>query len=91
LPCGDLAADMVLCAVLGVNVSSPAGDPRRGWCRDRWLAVPGSLSRGVPDGCDHESQVPVVQAGEGVTQVGGKAGGDAGCECEDPAFAAAEG
>jgi hypothetical protein len=46
---------------------------------------------GVPDGCDHELQVPVVQAGQGVAQADGAAGGDAGGEFEDPAFAAAEG
>jgi len=99
LPCGDLAAlrgprCVVLCAVSGVNVSGPRRDGRRGllgWCRDRWLAVRGPLSRGVPDGGDHELQVPVVQAGQGVAQADGKAGGDAGGELEDPAFAAAQG
>ncbi len=94
LPCGDLAADVVLCVVRGVNVGRPRRDDRRGlpgWCGDRRLAVRGSLSRGVPDGCDQELQVPVVQSGEGVAQADGVAGGDAGGEFEDAAFAAAEG
>ena len=49
------------------------------------------LSGGVADGCGQEFEVPVVQAGDGVTQRDGKAFGDAGGELEDALFPAAEG
>ena len=52
------------------------------------LVVRAVLSCGVPDGCDHQVQVPVVQAGDGVAQADRKAGGDAGGELEDAPFAA---
>jgi hypothetical protein len=45
----------------------------------------------MADGCDQEFQVLVIQAGEGITEAGGGAGGDAGGEGEDALFSAAEG
>jgi hypothetical protein len=44
------------------------------------------LSCGVPDGCDYQVQVLVVQARDDVAQAGGQAGGDAGGELEDAPF-----
>jgi hypothetical protein len=43
-------------------LAGPAG--WRGW----WSGVRGSLSCCVPDGCDQEFQVLVVEAGDGVVQ-----------------------
>ena len=49
------------------------------------------LPCGMADGCDQEFQIPVVQAGNGVTEGDGKAFGDAGGELEDAPFSAAGG
>ena len=49
------------------------------------------LSCGVPDGCDQEFQVPVVQAGNGLAEGDERAVGDAGGEGEDALFPAADG
>ncbi len=46
------------------------------------------VPRGVTDGGDQESQVPVVEAGDGVAQRDGEAFGDACGEGEDAPFPA---
>ena len=53
--------------------------------------MPGVLSCGVPDGCDQEFQVPIVQAGNGLAKGEERAVGDAGGGLEDALFPAAEG
>ena len=55
------------------------------------MLAPGVLSGGVADGRGQEFEVPVVQAGDGVTQRDGKVFGDTGGELEDALFPAAEG
>ena len=52
------------------------------------LGVRGAVSGGVPDGCDDQFHVPVVQAGDGVAQADGDAVGDAGGEPEEALLAA---
>ena len=52
----------------------------------RWSGMRGWLSCRVPDGCGHQFQVLVVQAGEGVTEGDAGAAGDAGGELQDAPF-----
>ena len=47
-----------------------------------------AVSCRVLDGCDHEFEVAVVQAGDGLAEAGGDSAGDAGGELEDASFAA---
>ena len=49
------------------------------------------MSCGVPDGCDHQLQVAVIEAGDGVAEGDGGSVGDAGGELEDAPFPAGQG
>ena len=44
-----------------VGPAGVAGGARAAGC---WSAVRGALPCGVPDGCDHELQVAVIEAGD---------------------------
>ena len=70
--------------------AGPAGVAGRACWGDGLLAAV-VLSGGVADGCDQESQIPAVQAGDGLAEGDERAVGDAGGEGEDALLSAAEG
>jgi len=51
----------------------------------------GTLAVRVADGSDDEGDAGLVESAEGVVEVGRDAGGDAGCQPQDPVLAAAAG
>lgn len=51
----------------------------------------GTLAVRVPDSTDEEADAGLVESAEGVVEVDGGAGGDAGCHAQEPVFPAAAG
>jgi hypothetical protein len=51
----------------------------------------GTLAVGVADGLDDEGDAGLVESGQRAVEVDGDAGGDAGCQPQDPVLSAAAG
>jgi len=53
--------------------------------------IGGTLPVGMADGADDEADAGAVESAEGVVEVDGDPGGDAGCQPQDPVLPAAAG
>jgi len=67
-------------AVAGGPVAGFAGSGQASACREL------AFSGGVEDGFDHQSDVAVVEAGDGIAEGDGGLAGEAGCRAERSAF-----